>query len=137
MEVPRNTSRHVTSRHQQFKPSWKSLETRHVTSPTVQTFMEVPSSSHVPFANNKDYQFTANSYFTVGRITLFRKIHAECYLFMTHLTPIRVPDTARSLSVCTASQRPNLFQQAIRAAQPLCTDQGKTSERTVRLGAGI
>ena len=84
--------------------------------------MEVTTSSHVPFAN-KDYLVTADSYVTEGRITLFQKIHTECYLFVTQL---RVPDTARSLSVCTASQRPSLLQQAIRAAQPLCTDQGKT-----------
>jgi hypothetical protein len=60
---------------------------KHVTSLTVHTYMEVPSSCHVPFANNKYYQATANSYVTEGQITLFQKIHTECYFFMTHLTP--------------------------------------------------
>ena len=45
--------------------------------------MEVTTSSHVPFAN-KDYLVTADSYVTEGRITLFQKIHTECYLFVTH-----------------------------------------------------
>ena len=55
---------------------------------------------------------------------------------MTHLTPLRVPDTARIFALRTESMRPCLFQQALRTAMPMRTDLGTTLEGTVRLRAG-